>query len=481
MPVQRLSQSGQEIGSLQPGEARYEVRDSAVRGLRLRVSPAGVKVWSLQYKTRQGKGSRFTLGEFTGTKDGMGLNAARARARKMKEYIKEGGDPQADLQATRVKEKSDEAAVERAKIEAERGTVLAIGTAALAAMPLRPRTKAEWERMFHKEIVPAFGATLAKDLTQKAVEAWGDQIKERAPILSNRAHNLLLRLFGWASKKRRGEDYPILAFNHLAGIPVPAADKEEERDRVLSADELQAILRALDAIDLLAEYPSRFAHRKGDGAAYVSATRLLLETGVRREAVIQARRDEFTNLDDPERARWTVPPEHGIKRPMRSKRKSKPHLVPLTAKAIQIVKARLQAIGDGNQCLFPVASERKHEGGDRPMFWSAHYVAFLKEIADVLHGDVLHGKPMKPMENWRVHDFRRAVASHLRDEKKIRRDIVSLILGHNLEGPASTAIYDHSELLDERRAALAAWSSWLENLRTGAEMDSKVLLFARPA
>jgi hypothetical protein len=42
--------------------------------------------------------------------------------------------------------------------------------------------------------------------------------------------------------------------------------------------------------------------------------------------------------------------------------------------------------------------------------------------------------------------------------------VVSLLLGHTMPGPQATKIYDRSELLDQRRAALVAWADWLDGL-----------------
>ena len=68
------------------------------------------------------------------------------------------------------------------------------------------------------------------------------------------------------------------------------------------------------------------------------------------------------------------------------------------------------------------------------------------------------------MARWRIHDLRHAVATHLREDLKVSSDVVSLILGHTPPGPRVTRIYDRSELLSERRAALVGWASWVTRL-----------------
>jgi integrase len=74
-----------------------------------------------------------------------------------------------------------------------------------------------------------------------------------------------------------------------------------------------------------------------------------------------------------------------------------------------------------------------------------------------------------PMPRWTIHGIRHTVATHMREDLKIQREVVSLVLGHTLAGPTATRIYDRSEMLPERRAALTAWADWLRALQaTGA-------------
>jgi integrase len=68
------------------------------------------------------------------------------------------------------------------------------------------------------------------------------------------------------------------------------------------------------------------------------------------------------------------------------------------------------------------------------------------------------------MAPWTIHGLRHAVGTHLREDLGVRADVVSMILGHRLGGPAATRLYDRAQLLPERRAALVAWAAWLERV-----------------
>src|SRR5262249_27497414 len=59
---------------------------------------------------------------------------------------------------------------------------------------------------------------------------------------------------------------------------------------------------------------------------------------------------------------------------------------------------------------------------------------------------------------WVLHSSRHTVATHLREDLHVSQDVVARILAHAPPGTSdTTAIYDRSVLLRERRAALVAW------------------------
>jgi integrase len=64
----------------------------------------------------------------------------------------------------------------------------------------------------------------------------------------------------------------------------------------------------------------------------------------------------------------------------------------------------------------------------------------------------------RPLVNWRPHDFRRSVATHLR-RLGVDRHVVKRVLGHAERDV--TATYDRYNLLAEARAALELWMTEL--------------------
>src|SRR5262245_18947871 len=86
------------IEALKPRQTRYEVSDSLMPGLGLRVTPSGHKSWLLVYRFR-GRQRRLTLGRYPD----RGLAAARSEALRQRSRILEGRDPAAEKKHDRTK------------------------------------------------------------------------------------------------------------------------------------------------------------------------------------------------------------------------------------------------------------------------------------------------------------------------------------------------------------------------------------------
>ncbi len=415
---------------------RYEKPDALVPGLRFRVSPAGVKTWALLYRPKAGGRERLTLGGYPGLTLGKARKAARAKLAE----VQLGGNPAAALRAARVQVVRD-----------EKTTIRALAPACLEDLTLRPSTRKEWTRLADSEIVKAFGGRQAADLTRAEIREWCESIRDgerswrddggrAAPYTANRAFELLRRIYSWAV----GRD--LIPGTPFAGLEKPS--EEVESERVLSRDELRAVLLALD------HCPRTLKAYKALWAIYADAARLLLLTCTRRAAVLGMRRSEMEGLDGDE-PRWVVP--GGAEGRSKSGRA---HVVPLSVQALEVIRRRLAAV-DG-ECLFPV--NRSKAGEDRPATWPSGFVADLKaETLKQLRAD-LEDKSAT-IEPWKVHGFRHTAATHLREDLAVSWEVVSALLGHTPPGPRVSRVYNRAELLPERRAALVAWGAWLDNLQ----------------
>ncbi len=156
---------------------------------------------------------------------------------------------------------------------------------------------------------------------------------------------------------------------------VVALGKENTRERVLTADELRAIWRALEVMDSLA-------------GAYM---RVLLLTLQRREEVAGMRWDELAA----DRSTWTVPAARA--------KNGRTHLVHLTD-PVRIALGKLPRMA-GNPHVF-AGRGKGHIGG---------FSRMKEELLQVMAGEapVQPGKrrakvKMAAPVDWRFHDFRRS-------------------------------------------------------------------------
>jgi integrase len=312
---------------------------------------------------------------------------------------------------------------------------------ALGALDLAPSTREHWDRIARVDILPLAHLPAAQ-LRFSDVRNWQRDLGKRSRWSSNRAFEVLRRAYRWAVREER-----LLSENPCEGIS--KLFDEPPNDRVLSADELRRLLGAVHRL-------------REEFGPYADATLLLLLTLVRRSSVLGMRHEELQDLDGND-ARWAVPSE-------RSK-SGRPHVVPLTAAARSVVRRRLEVVesdlGPGRSFLFPAGG--KASGADQPMTWSSGWMLALREEMRPVNDDYTPG----PRDaRWSVHTFRASGSTHLIEDLGVSRHVVSLLLGHTMPGPAATRVYDRSELLPERRAALTRWADWLGRLSGDTRGDT---------
>ena len=103
----------------------------------------------------------------------------------------------------------------------------------------------------------------------------------------------------------------------------------------------------------------------------------------------------------------------------------------------------------------------------------------LPETDDELrrHLDIPKRRPL-PVEipHWTLHDLRRTAVTKMAEDLKIAPHIVDKILNHaggTIRGVAAT--YNRAQYLDERRAALEAWSNWIVALTNPNKKKTNVV------
>jgi len=293
------------IQALKPGPKRYERSERS--GLRIRVTPKGVKSWVYIYR-HHGRLRRLTLGTYPV----QTLAQARLLLNETKVVRGQGKDPAAIKQAAVRELRTAESVKELANLYIERYA------------KLRKRTWKEDVRVLEKDILPSIGHLKIKDVRRADMIQIIDRVAARAPVAGNRTLEIARRMFNFAVERELLENNPCLK------IPAPA--KKKGRDRVLSGDELKALWKALDHVP---NDPTLMI-----GLPTVLGFKLLLVTAQRRGELAQAAWDEF----DLKNQWWTIPAG-------RSKN-GLAHRVPLSPLALKLLE-NVRAASPVSDWLFP--------------------------------------------------------------------------------------------------------------------------------
>src|SRR5262245_33801711 len=364
MAVQHFT--AQWVEKLRRPPERVDYFDSKISGLGLRISPAGKKSWFVMYRVKgDPKKRRLTLDSFPA----MTLADARERAGAVLLEARRGRDPGAEVQ------------------EAKQ----ACSFAALAAEYLEKhaqRKKRSWredERVIRKELLPKWGRRKAHDIKRQDVHSLLDEIVARgSTIQANRTLALIRKIFNSGLGRGLVEHNPCLQ--------IEAPGKENQRQRVLSRDEIGALWKSF--ADL--------------GPAMGAMFKLRLLTA-QRGAEVRSMRWEDLDLDVGRC--WTIPPE-------RSKN-GLAHLVPLSSPALEILIA-LREARTKSAWVFP-----SRVGNGMHIQNVQKAAARLREISGI--------------DDFVLHDLRRTAASFM-TSVGISRLVVSKILNHVEQGV--TRVYD---------------------------------------
>lgn len=391
---------------------RHRLTDGA--GLYLEVSPSGSKRWFWKFYP-QGKESRLALGRYPN----LSLKAAREARDEARSTRQSGANP-----------------VQRRKVERLAATASSATTFEAVARELHglktgtawgPAHAAQWLRTCEKDLFPRIGALPLADI---AAPLLLDALKRvQARGASQQAHDL--------------REYAGQVFRH--GIATgrckgnPAADLigalrphvVRSMAAVLDPKRTGELLRAIDG----------YIGQPTTRAALALSALLFQRPGNMRSM-------EWTEVDL-DAALWSIPAVK-MKRRIAGKLNGRPHLVPLPAQAVTILRDLYPLTGHG-RFVFP--GQRSH---DRPMSENTVNAA-LRYLG-------------YPAEDHSAHGFR-AMARTLISERLpgVAPDVIEAQLAHGKSGPLGMA-YDRAEYMEERRRLMTEWADYLDRLRDGARV-----------
>jgi len=383
-----------------PTDRRYQiVWDTEVKRFGVRVMASGERTFVLAYRAKNNgrwKQRLYTIGKYD---DPWRTAAAREEAKDRKADVRRGGDPFAENQATR---------------DAPTMTTL-WDRYQRHVKKQRPGTQTGYEALWRNHIEPALGRKAVSEVSFDHCDRLHSRIA--GPIAGNRALVILSGMFALAIKLGWRTDNPVVGVER---------NEETERQRYLSDKEMTRLAAALAA------------YRDQEAA---DAIRLLLLTGARKNELLSATWPQF----DLEAAVWSKPASA-----MKGRR---PHTVPLSPMALDLLKAmRAKARG---VYLFPSPVKE----GPRPDI--KHNWRQIREAAGI--------------PDVRPHDLRHSFASLLVSSGETLH-MVGTLLGHSEAEMARR--YSHLAIEPQRNAVAKVGAAFSE---AASKKPAEVVSFPKKA
>jgi len=425
--VERLPVSGRDVIHWDASLPRFGVR----------VTPAGRRIYMVQYRAKIGTGApsatrKITIGEHDGQL--WNLTRARAAARKLLGAVDAGGDPVAErtakLEAQRREMAAASAAEAAAAAEAEareRDRFEVVVERYAVSSLSRKRSGHEVARMLRRDPVAAWRGRQIGQIRRVHVAELLEQIGGRSPATARLTYAALRSLFVFCIERELIENSPC---DHLRAPRRPAA-----RDRVLSDDELATVWRGAEGL----------------GFPFGMVFKLMMLTAQREAEVAGMAWHELDLIT----AVWTIPRQrtkNGVE-----------HAVDLSPEALAVIAS----VPRSGQLLFPRrrAPSRKYTPvqyvGERPVVG----FAAAKRILD---GDVVRKTkaplPSATLAHWRLHDLRRTAATGLAG-LAFQPHVIERVLNHTSGATGGlVGVYQRHEYRAERKAALHAWGAHIQRV-----------------
>ena len=390
------------IRNAKPRNKRYKVFDG--KGLYLEVYPEGGRYWRLKYRIA-GKEKRLAIGVYPEIK----IVRAREVALQARELVRQGLDPQIEKKIAKAK-------------NLEKGQ----HTFESMAKEWVSKRASGWTGNYSEKIGSVLNANLYPRIGSIPINriTAGMLVDAVRPIEARGAVEQAARALRWAKAICR---YAV-ATGRLSRSPlsdVLASDVLEPR-KTKSHPHLTAAALG-DFLRQLHDYPGRPETR--------IAVQLLMLTFVRTGELRAAQWHEF----DLERHEWRIP---AARMKMRA-----PHLVPLSARAMALLK-KLREFSGYSAYLFP--NHGKHP------YMSENTIN--KAIANLGYKGRVVG-----------HGFRATASTILNESGFFSPDIIERQLAHKEQNEIRAA-YHRAEYLAERAKMMQWWADFLDTKQRGGEV-----------
>lgn len=398
-----MSLTDTKIRNSKPTDKPVKLTDGG--GLYLEVRPSGAKLWRYRYRIA-GKENVFAVGEYFNDKrlGHISLEEARAHREKAKALVKQGLHPAHQRQADRLTTQAENA-----------------NTFEAVAREWMVKKKPGWtpyyfrqvENFLQRDVFPHVGRLPIRNVTAAHLLEIIRRIEKRgAETVALLVRQWSSAIFRYAVATLRADHDPAAALKGAIHRP------KVEHSKPLSRQQISELIQALDGY--------------GGYRTTVIALHLILLTFVRTIELRAARWEEI----DFDRAEWRIPAERMKMR--------EPHLVPLSAQALALLK-ELHTHTGGRDYLFP------NYRNPRTCMTATTLNRALERM----------GFNGKESIGFSAHGFR-ATASTMLNEQGFRSEVIERQLAH-AERNKVRASYNQAEYLQERRTMMQQWADLLSN------------------
>jgi integrase len=208
------------VTAVQPSDREQELRDTVTPGFLCKVTPAGRKVFTVQYRTNDGTRRKPSIGVF----GEITVEEARSIAQRLLLKVRSGGDPGAEKAAAR-----------------EAPTVTQLCSRFMdeySRIRNKPRTVESNATYIKKHIQPAIGRLKVPEVDRSDIAAVLSRLNEK-PVTANRVLSCLRKMFNMAEVwgHRRDGSNPC---RHIPKHP------EKGKTRYITDEEVARLFTYLD-------------------------------------------------------------------------------------------------------------------------------------------------------------------------------------------------------------------------------------------
>ena len=416
MPKVAKEMSALEVKNLPPGSHAV----GGVAGLTLEVTPTGGKTWLL--RVRMGSKRReIGLGGYPSTS----LAEARNKARETREAIGKGVDPVAERQAQKAALLAQQASLKTF------AWCAATYIASLKDQWKNPKHRQQWENTIAQYANPIIGALSVQSIALPHVLDVLNQPqadKDNTPLwdskneTASRLRGRIEKILDWATVHgyRQGTNPARWKGNLEAVLKAPGKVQEGKNQPSLPFTQMYEFMQAL-------------RQQKGMAA---KALELAILCGNRFKEVQGAKPSEF----DMKKGLWHIPAER--------MKMGKPHTVPLSKQAMQLVAA-IEPMA-GTDLLFPTPRGKKMSD-----------MALTAVIRRMNEPEVKWIDPKRDNRQVTQHGIRSSFRTWAGEQTGYPHDMLEFALAHALPDKVAAA-YMHGTMVQKRRNLMQEWEDYID-------------------